>query len=153
MPRTKIGSRRILFGRESMSFRELADKSNTHTFNKWRRFANFTSPVLARCSSRVLLEFAFVNFSQLSSFAALWPVSGQDVSSLFSFSRQSHTRPDCKMDAEGRGFAFRAGRRGLQQISKSAGERFPAIACDQGCRQRRCGMDFPEDGSWELVCL
>jgi len=26
----KIGSRRILFGRESISFRELADKSNTH---------------------------------------------------------------------------------------------------------------------------
>jgi hypothetical protein len=26
----EIGSRRILFGRESMTFRELAEKSNTH---------------------------------------------------------------------------------------------------------------------------
>src|SRR6266478_2998047 len=51
MPRRKIGSRRILFGRESISFRELADKSNTHTFNKWRRFANLTSNQPCPCSS------------------------------------------------------------------------------------------------------
>jgi hypothetical protein len=30
MPRTKIGSHGILFGRESMSFKELTDKSNIH---------------------------------------------------------------------------------------------------------------------------
>ena len=77
MPRTKTGSRRILFGHESINFRELADKSKTHTFNKWRRFANLTNPVLAHRCSRVLLELRALSCSGMVPFATLWVVFGQ----------------------------------------------------------------------------
>src|SRR5258708_14635526 len=64
----------ILWSREN-SFRELADKSNTHTFNKWRRFANLTNPVLAHRCSRVLLELRALSCSGMVSFATLWLVT------------------------------------------------------------------------------
>src|SRR5260370_38324946 len=60
----------ILWSREH-SFRELADKSNTHTFNKWRRVANLTNPVLPHRRSRVLFELRAVSCSGMFSFPTL----------------------------------------------------------------------------------
>jgi hypothetical protein len=50
--------------------------------DSWRRFPNFTDPVLARCCSRVLLELQALSCAGMTLFAVLWPAFGQQNSRI-----------------------------------------------------------------------
>jgi len=62
---------------------------------QFRRFANFTNPVLARCCSCVLLELQALSCAGITLFAVLWPAFGQQNSSVrvSFYSRMSNPAP------------------------------------------------------------